>query len=201
MVVGQGGSYYHMGINVREQPCSQLSLASFTSYVLIWQVTPPSTPSDFDSSGHEKRSHNHESPHNHDSLHSPVRANMINSMPLVSVGVIQSPPALLPAHYSTVVKVKVLIVIKCCVIQLVIQRFVCNHTYSISALCISHILHQCLVYIILTTSVPCLYHAYNISALFISPILHQCLVYIMLTTSVPCIYHTYYSHVTERLSV
>ncbi|CAL1533243.1 unnamed protein product [Lymnaea stagnalis] len=68
------------------------------------QVTPPSTPSDMEASGHEKRALSHGSPHNHEALHSPVRASSLTSMPLVSVGAIQSPPAHLPSHYSQIVK-------------------------------------------------------------------------------------------------
>ncbi|XP_059172914.1 zinc finger E-box-binding homeobox protein zag-1-like isoform X2 [Physella acuta] len=65
------------------------------------QVTPPSTPSEMEGGGHEKRAMSRGSPHNHEALHSPVRANSLSSMPL---GVIQSPPAHLPSHYSQVVK-------------------------------------------------------------------------------------------------
>ncbi|BFZ21069.1 hypothetical protein BsWGS_24108 [Bradybaena similaris] len=80
------------------------SATSPRSPLKLEQVTPPSTPSDMDGGVHEKRSHNHGSPHNHEALLSPVRVNTLTSMPLVSGGVIQSPPALLPGHYSTMVK-------------------------------------------------------------------------------------------------
>ncbi|XP_055872117.1 uncharacterized protein LOC106059853 isoform X3 [Biomphalaria glabrata] len=68
------------------------------------QVTPPSTPSDMEGGCHEKRAQAHGSPHNHEALHSPVRAGSLASMPLVSVGVLQSPASLLPSHYSQIVK-------------------------------------------------------------------------------------------------